>query len=80
MKAKEVVKEYIYENKLFTGMTEARAMRVSLIGLPAISRKEKMEIYREYCEDLSMDKTRLFRFLFLNHGAGINFETNLACK
>lgn len=80
MKAKEVAKEYIYENKLFTGMTEDQAMRVSLIGLPAISRKEKMEIYREYCEDLSMDKTRLFRFLFFNHGAGINFETNLAYK
>lgn len=80
MKAKDVVKEYIYKNKLFTSLTEEQAMRVSLIGLPAISRREKEEIYREYCEDLSMDKTRLFRFLFFNHIVGINFETNLACK
>ena len=80
MKAKEVVKEYIYKNKLFIGLTEEQAMRVSLIGLPAISRREKKEIYREYCEDSSMDKTRLFQFLFFNHIAGINFETNLACK
>ena len=80
MKAKEIVKEHIYKHKLFTDLTEDQAMRVSLIGLPAISRKEKKEIYRDYCEDLCMDKTRLFRFLFLNHGAGINFETNLACK
>ena len=80
MKAKEAVKEYIYKNKLFTDLAEDQAMRVSLIGLPAISRREKKEIYREYCKDLSMDKTRLFRFLFLRHDAGVNFETNLACK
>lgn len=80
MKATEVVKEYIYKNKLFTDLTEDQAMRVSLIGLPAISRKEKREIYKEYCQDLSMDETRMFRFLFFKHNAGINCETNLACK
>jgi hypothetical protein len=78
MKAKEVVKEYIYKNKLFTDLTEEQAMQVSLIGLPAISRREKKEIYREYCEDLSMDKTRLFRFLFLKHSSSINLKTNLS--
>ena len=80
MKAKEIVKEYIYKNKLFTDLTENQAMRVSLIGLPAISRKEKKEIYKEYCQDLSMDETRLFRLLFLKHDANINCETNLACR
>lgn len=43
MKAKEIVKEHIYKHKLFTGLSEEQAMRVSLIGMPAIFRRERME-------------------------------------
>lgn len=72
---KEIVKQYIYTNKLFSNVeTEKEAIRVSLSGkgLPAITRKQKIEIFRDYKKDQSLDLLRKY------YGEIINPKTNLA--
>jgi hypothetical protein len=75
---KEIAKEFIYENKLYTGKTLNEALRITLKGVPAVSRKVKTEIYNEYKEDEAMDKLRAFNFIHIGRKAAINTNTNLA--
>ena len=72
---KEIIKQYIYTNKLFSNVeTEKEALRVSLAGkgLPAITRKQKLEIFRDYKKDQSLDVLRKY------HNEGLNPKTNLS--
>jgi hypothetical protein len=72
---KEIVKQYIYTNKVFSNVeTEKEAIRISLArkGLPAITRKQKLEIFRDYKKDQSLDVLRKY------YNEDINPKTNLA--
>lgn len=72
---KEIVKQFIYTNKIFSNVeTEKEAIRISLggKGLPAITRKQKLEIFRDYKKHQSLDLLRKY------HGENINPKTNLA--
>lgn len=65
--------EYIIKNKLFTKsdgtlMTLAEALKVSLKGQKAMSRREKAKAYAEYKEIYSMDKLRVARKVLFNIG------------
>ena len=74
---KEIAKEHIFKNKLFTGLTLSEALKVSLVGLPAISRTERKEIFEEYKIEASMDLLRLAKSALFNVNISINPETNL---
>jgi hypothetical protein len=63
----------IFTEKLFTKETGSlmelgEALKVSLVGAKAITRREKAKIYASYKAQYSLDKTRLVRKALFNLG------------
>ena len=75
------VTEQVYKNKMFTNddnklMSLEDALKVSFVGLPGISRRNKINLYNDYKSDYELDVRRKS----FGSGASYNKETNLANK